>query len=847
MERIAPAVLVGREAELAELHAFCVDPATAGSYRWWQAAPWAGKSALMSSFVLSAPAGVRVVSFFVTARLAGQADRVAFVDNVLEQVLALLDEQLPPFLTPATREAQLLGLLEDAARLCAERGESLVLVIDGLDEDRGVTAGPDPHSIAGLLPVRLPEGMRVVVAGRADPPLPGDVHPDHPLRDPGVVRVLRASPRARLLREEMENELSRLLDDEGGGRELLGLLTAAGGGLTAADLAELVTQEPWRVGRRLRTVAGRSFTRRESRAAPGGGADVYLLGHEQLQVTALDMLGPALTAGYRERVHAWAEDYRARGWPRDTPEYLLHGYHTMLLGTGDLDRAAALCADRDRQRLLLATTGGDNAAHTQITTTLDALVERDPVDLTTIGRLAVHRDRLGDRNSRIPRGLAAVWARLGHDTRAATLAQSVIDPVERTRALVSVAAVSSEAGRQDVAAGLLDLALDSARSIAEPGTRDWALLWVSEESARAGNHHQAVEATRTITGTELRHRALVSVVELLSDVGRQDLADGLIDHALKVIGLITHPFWKGMAQVWAAKVLARSRRQDEADHLFDEAFREIRSLDRAHQEVALPLLAVSSVEAGDKSRAVEVVRLIAKSRSGSEALVRVAMALIKSGDPDRAVGLLGQAAEEARSIPHATARVRAWTSVAEALVEVGDHDRAAGLLAQAVETTQSIAEADARAETLVVVARAWVTMGAHDRAVGLLGQAVDQVRSVGDSKSRSTVLVAVAEALVGAGDRDRAVEVALSVADPGKRGEALVAVAGVLAETGVVEPAVELLTQAVEVTQSIPDPGQESRMSVAVAEVLSKDGDHDRAVAVARSRAGRVLRSPVLA
>ena len=49
-------------------------------YGWWQAEPWAGKSALAAWFVLHPPAGVRILSFFVTGRLAGQADSDAFTE-----------------------------------------------------------------------------------------------------------------------------------------------------------------------------------------------------------------------------------------------------------------------------------------------------------------------------------------------------------------------------------------------------------------------------------------------------------------------------------------------------------------------------------------------------------------------------------------------------------------------------------------------------------------------------------------------------------------------------------------------------------------------------------------------
>src|SRR5258708_5808257 len=85
VQQIFPGQLVGRDAELAELAAFCTKP-DAGPYVWWQGPAWAGKSALMAWFVLHPPPGVRVVSFFITSRYAGQSDRNAFLEMVLEQL-----------------------------------------------------------------------------------------------------------------------------------------------------------------------------------------------------------------------------------------------------------------------------------------------------------------------------------------------------------------------------------------------------------------------------------------------------------------------------------------------------------------------------------------------------------------------------------------------------------------------------------------------------------------------------------------------------------------------------------------------------------------------------------------
>ena len=169
VRRIAPPDPPGlsdRDTELAELASFCLAPEGA-SYVWLRAGPWAGKSALLSTFVLRPPSEVaqrvRIVSFFITARLAAQDTRESFIQVLLEQLAALLGQSLPAVLPEATQEAYLLGLLSQAASDCKETGKRLVLVVDGLDEDRGVTTGPQAHSIAGLLPARPLDEMRVIV------------------------------------------------------------------------------------------------------------------------------------------------------------------------------------------------------------------------------------------------------------------------------------------------------------------------------------------------------------------------------------------------------------------------------------------------------------------------------------------------------------------------------------------------------------------------------------------------------------------------------------------------------------------------------------------------------------
>ena len=291
--------------------------------------------------------------------------------------------------------------------------QRLVLVVDGLDEDRGVTTSPDAHSIAALLPAVPPAGVRVIVAGRPDPPVPADVPQWHPLRDKKIVRRLSVSPYAQMIRDDAERELGHLLDDQGLGRKLLGLVTVARGGLSRDDLAELSGESPWTVDRTLRSVLGRTFHGCPNRwrvSAP----PVFVLAHEELQQTAARSLSPDELAGFLGQLHDWAEQYRQRGWPAGTPEYLLRGYHRLLVATGDIERMTDLATDRARLDRMLDISGGDAAALAEITAVREFICGQDHPDLAALLNLAITRDRLAERNTNIPPALPAVWVKLGN-------------------------------------------------------------------------------------------------------------------------------------------------------------------------------------------------------------------------------------------------------------------------------------------------------------------------------------------------------------------------------------------------------------------------------------------------
>ncbi|OKI18335.1 hypothetical protein A6A25_12355 [Saccharothrix sp. CB00851] len=714
VRRIAPESLRDRERELARLTEFCTAP-DGRAYLWWRAQAWAGKPALLAWFVLHPPAGVRVVSFFVTARYAGQSDRVAFTDVLLEQLAELLHEPVPAYLTEATRDAHVLSMLAEAARRCADRGERLVLVVDGLDEDRGVTTAPDAHSIAALLPAHPAAGLRVVVAGRPEPPLPADVPGDHPLRDPGVVEVLSPSPHAATVRVEAERELKRLLRGTSTEQDLLGLVATAGGGLSSEDLAELTGLARWEVDDELRAVSGRTFRRRAGHS--GDRPEVYLLAHEELQDAAVAFLGPSRLDGYRQRLHAWADRYRDQGWPAGTPDYLLRGYFPVLHATGDLIRMIACALDPARHDRMLDVIGGDTTALAEITTAQDALLDHGPADLRNMTRLAARRDSLVERNRHVPVALPAVWARLGRRVRAQALARSIADPLTRVEAMAKLCEAlvehpaDEEVGADDVLREAEAIAHER-DSLLEP---DKALALVASAAARAGHLDHGVALAHNVSGARRRAQAL-------SDVAAAGARAGDVRGATAVARTIPERFPHFQALREVAKAAARSGDLDQAVAVAGEA------TDSREQAEVLRWVAEAGARTGDFRGAAAVARAIADPVQRAWALAGMAEAAARAGDSDHATGFASDAVAVAGIKAGRHDRTTALVAAIRAVCWAGDHHRAAGL-------ARAISDPGDRARALAAVAEAVARTGDLDRAATIAREAESGRRTAADRPS----------------------------------------------------------------------------------------------------------------
>ena len=736
VRRFAPTVLRDREAELAELREFCLRP-SGESYCYWRGTAWAGKTALLATFVLvPLMSEVTFVAFFI--RAGDQDDYQDFLRVVTRQLGVFLGE-IPP---SDPSRADLDSMLGKAAEKCHREGRRLVLVVDGLDEDwyANRTKPRRRPSIASLLPERPPGGMRVIVSGRPDPPVPDDVPEGHPLLDPGVARELAPSSYAKLSERRAKRDLTDMLEDSPLSRQLLGLIVAAETGLSIQCLTELARKDEWEVERCLGTVSGRVLHRlgKDSWTAPDRDGS-YQLAHTDLRELARNLLGKSLDQ-HRQRIFIWAEEYRQLGWPSQTPEYLLRGYFRMLDDLGDLPRMSECATDLARRDRMRDLSGGDAAALTEIITTQDVIVTQEHPDLIAMVRLAIHRDHLAAQNENMPFNLPPLWALLGQVNRAEAIARST------------------------------------------PNQHGWdrqadVLASVAEATARTGNLDRAEITARSITNSLVQAKALVSVAGVAAETGDFERAAILIDHAQAIGASVTDPSAKALTLASVAGVAAGASDSGRAATLIDQAEATAHSItDADTQARVLVSMAEAIVNAGDLTRAGSLImraEAIADSiRIGRirpdpfeqeravRALALLADAVAKAGDFGRAGSLIVRAEAIADSITCADHQARALVPVAEAVAKAGDFDRASTLILRAEAIADSITNPYTQASVLVSMADAAAKVRDFDRAEAI----ADSIDSAITPKEQAQAFLALT-ASQDPRRRARAVARALRIAD----------------------------------------------------------------------------------
>jgi hypothetical protein len=855
VENIAPSGLIGRDEELNVLTRFC---AGEEPYQWWRADAWYGKTALASWVVLHPPAGVRVVSFFITGPLTSQSDHSAYDRELIQQLAVitgdtgLLDANLTDW------DGQRFRLTKKAAAQMFAAGQRLLLVVDGLDEDRG--APPVGRtSIASLLPRRPPPGLRVLVTSRPNPGIPSDVPGDHPLRGCRV-KELSPSGQAKNIKDMANAELEEHFNSGDPVRiDILGLITAAGGGLTISELAELLQLPRFAVENHVTGGFGRSLKlRAASTLDPPDTEPMLTFGHEALHEQAQVRLADQIPV-YRARIDAWVGGYRTSGWPDESPWFAFRPYARLVTTTGGARLLAELATDRRRHDRMLQKTSGDASALEEITDAYELLINAPaPRDVADLILLAFEYHRVASRGAAIPPALPAVWVSLGNYPRALALSRSIIDDYEQSQALTALASALAAAGHNADAE-------DIARSITDDEQRAAALSALVTALAATGHFIDAERIACSITDDYWQARALAALAAALAGAGQSaDSYRSAID-AEHCARSITEDYWQARALSAVATAFAAAGRSADAHRLaidaehiapsiadesrrrwalagvaaalaaagqFAEAERVANTFTKDQQAWVLATVAAALAAAGQSVEAERIARSITDVEHQAQALTAVAAALAAAGQSADAHRLAIDAERIARSITDEEHQAQALTAVAAALAAAGQSADAHRLAIDAERIARSITDAGRQAVTLAAVVTAFAATGESAEAHRLAIDAGNCARSVNDEEYRRSWAL---DALATAGQSAEAERAARSITDDEQQAQTLTAVATALAAAGQTTDARRLAIDAEHCARSITDDEQEALALTAVVNALAAAGQTTHAEPVARS------------
>ncbi|KUN29231.1 hypothetical protein AQJ23_00075 [Streptomyces antibioticus] len=503
-----------RSSERAAMNRFIHESRSATpSYLCWQADTPVGKTTLLADYVLRPPRYTDVLNFFISPTHGNT--RADFETEMALQLTLLL--QLSESSAPSSIRGprQWRRLFAAAAAKSVAHGRKLLLVVDGLDDDvawsgtAGGDAAPPSRnrgnrrsadgSIAALLPLAPPPGMRVIASFRRWGHGPHDLPRSHPLQRPEHRRTLQPIAGLRPLPRTAPGPPLKGTHDT-----VARLLAVAGGGLHATDLAELTGRPLEQITSVLQGPQGRTIM------IDDAVFETYRLQHPDQEAAVRCRMEETALARHTQQLLDWCERWRTSGWPEQTPLYPL--VHQLRLLADTAQRAAYVL---DWPRLeRLATTAGPAAALAQLDTFALEISTEEPSSgsLNVLVPLACARATLCGKAQEVPRGAAGLLVRLGQAQRARSLARSA--PTAQMRA-IHLADVAVEMARGGQTATSVAVAHEAADCL--PPFHPLHPQTARDPAA----HSHLLDAARSLLALDLPHAAHPLLRAVVGDRGAE--------------------------------------------------------------------------------------------------------------------------------------------------------------------------------------------------------------------------------------------------------------------------------------------------------------------------------------
>jgi tetratricopeptide (TPR) repeat protein len=880
---LAPPVLVARQAELDELARLVTSPAGRDRWLWIQADAFAGKTALLAYFALHPPDLVDVAACFLR-RTTGDDSPDYALDFLVRQFAAIAARTYQPV---GRNIAEFQDMLAEAARACREQGRHLAVVVDGLDEYKTAYAGLD---LGSWLPGAdtLPDATHLIAASRSGAEVQLD--DGHPLQDHQY--LLTRSDAAAQIESRAQQEIRQVTLDDPAALSVLAIFAAAETGLSLTEVTTLMQMRPdthaidvASVSRLLDTAFGRTFARQDPAEQPGN--PVFAFAHETLLDAAREHKYVARVLPECQRLlDKWADDYAKRGWPTETPGYLLLPYTDQLIRRLT-DRATEpqICrrladqlyqtvSHQDRSPRIAAESGNPALADREIATVQRVLLdthERTGIEagilLYRLAVLAFRRRPLDGERAEVARSVAGVWVTCGRADAALTLANQILDPLQRNYALGDIAKWHCDAGRPEealavaqymnrddrfggvlrkiseafAAAGLPDRGLAIAEQLKPGFDRAFALTDIAKGYGAAGRGEDALAVAQRVRSEALKLDDSWATNQLVTGISCS-LAVAAPVQAMAMVREITDASDRAEAIVEVAGALAQAADPDHALTAVEEALAIAGHVaDLSQRASTLGQVANALGEAGYAEQALTAAKegvatgqSIPDASERAQALAELAEALDRAGHLQQARHAAQEALTDAPHIADPGARTGALANIARVLCDVDERELARTVAADIVQAARQVGDLAQRAECLTEAARTMVPGKDPSLGVGVAREACAVALKIEDPESRAEALSGVGVPLMWAGENEDLLGVVQSEFDAAKNIKSAVLRLSAYVSPTIHLAAVQPTERAIETAERLQEPDARARALSEIAVKLADAGSPQRACEVTR-------------
>jgi tetratricopeptide (TPR) repeat protein len=343
---------------------------------------------------------------------------------------------------------------------------------------------------------------------------------------------------------------------------------------------------------------------------------------------------------------------------------------------------------------------------------------------------------------------------------------------------------------------VLNLAIEVTRTVSTSysASKTRTFIAIANYFSQLGQTHrsmsilgEAVAASNTIQGAELKTIALSNIAEAYVRAGQPDVAASILTQLLQLAQAISHSNPYRQAGAFARIVGLYIQIADLESAL---------SIARLIQEpnsrfIAMLAIANKYGETGQFDRALDVLQTVRQSDQKATALAAIAGRLTAQ-QPQRANQLYAEAVAMARSMQSAN-EVMAYAAMR--YVEAG------GLVATADETIRVIADPAVQAPVLGAIALSYAKAGQDDRAETRLKQAIKVLGSISEESNRNTARQKLIDQATQSGRYDYALRITQTI-----QPQAEVPIDRVEVQTQIAERAIAAnrYDAALQITEQIP-------------------------------------------